>query len=540
VLRHCLLLAISFPTFAWGCEPWAGEQPERDDLQVGRITLDVKDVFDQQKPGENRLIHRLANRLHIESRDSIIEAQLLFKTGDDFDTELLTETERILRRNSYLRSASVTPIQVCDNAVDILVETGDNWSLLPNLNFSRAGGENEFSFSISELNLFGLGKSIGLELDFGRVRDQQVLQYFDPMLFGSSIEFGVQVQNNTDGEVQIVEFEQPFKSLDTRRAWRVRVGNSEFEQNLYADGLRVNELAVDNEFASIAKGFSTGRMLANRTKKGKESFRIARLRLGWQYQRNRLGATTLFPESAPVAERIFSYPFVELSLLQPAFIEQSNLQLMESVEDVNVGHALRTRLGLVSESLGSSTDALRTEFAYNKGWQFSERSLGLLNTGFDGFYTNDGVLNGVASATVQGFYFYSRKSRFFASANLVTSANLFENRQIVLGGATGLRGYPLNFQTGTRRARVTLEHRYFFDWYPLRLARVGTAAFVDSGSAWNDGEEPEVLSDVGFGLRIVGTRQANAKVTHIDFAFPLNETDRIDGFQLVVTAKTQF
>jgi len=134
----------------------------------------------------------------------------------------------------------------------------------------------------------------------------------------------------------------------------------------------------------------------------------------------------------------------------------------------------------------------------------------------------------------------SRKSRFFASGNAVFGNRLFEENQIILGGETGLRGYPLRFQTGSRRARFTAEHRYFLDFNPFRLARVGTAVFADIGAAWEQGEDPVWLSDVGFGLRIVSTRQADAKVTHIDFAFPLNATDEIDGFQLVVTAKTQF
>ncbi len=540
VLKHCLLIFFAFPAIVWGCEPWSVENRANQNLSVGNITLNINDVFNQQLDNENALIHRLANRLHIESRESLIQAQLLFAKGDVFDVNLLEETARNLRRNSYLRRATITPLRICDGAVDILVQTGDNWSLIPGMNFSRAGGENEFSLSVSELNLFGLGKSLGLELDYGRVRDQQVLQYFDPMLFGTTTQFGTQFQNNTDGQVQIIEFEKPFNSLDSRRSWRVRAGNTEYEQNLYDNGFRVNQLAVDNEFFSFKAGASKGKQLIRRNADGTAIYRVTRYSLGWQYSRYQLGATDLFPESTPVDERIFSYPFFEISLLQPAFIKQSNLQLMESVEDINIGHSIRTRIGLASEAFGSNTNALQAELDFNKGWQLNNKTLGLLKASLDGFYTADGIQNGVASTTLETFYFFSAKSRFYTSANIVSATRLFENRQLVLGGATGLRGYPLNFQTGSRRTRFTLEHRYFFDWYPLRLARIGTAAFFDTGAAWDKSEEQRWLSDVGIGLRIVGTRQANAKVMHIDFAFPLNETDRIDRFQLVVSAKTQF
>lgn len=527
------------PAIAMACEPWQNQFRERDALIVGDINIIVNDVFSQRED-ESKLIHRLTNRFHIQSRDSLIEAQLLFSEGDAFDQDVLLETERNLRRNAYLRSADITPIRVCGNVVDIQVETGDNWTLLPSINFSRAGGENELALSLSERNLFGLGKSIGIELDYGRVRDQQVLQYLDPMLFGTQIQFGLQLQNNTDGNVQKVEFEKPFTSLDTRRSWQLRVGNTEYEQNLYDNGFRTNQLAVDYEFASVKTGFSAGKRLAYRRPDGNAVFRVVRYSVGWQYARRELGPTDLFPDTEAIARREFNYPFIEVDVLQPSYIEQSNLQLMESVEDINLGHTLQTRIGLVSESLGSTFNAVQSDVDYSKAWQLGERVLTMIDTSLSGYLTNNGIQNGLASTTLQGFYFFSRKNRLYSSANFVAAANLFEQRQIVIGGGTGLRGYPLNFQSGSRRARVTLEQRYFFDWYPLRLARVGAAAFFDSGSAWEKDKNPRWLSDVGFGLRIVGTRQANAKVMHIDFAFPLNETDRIDSFQLVVSAKTQF
>lgn len=512
------------------CEPYSEDAANNPDLTVGSVQIQNTDVFNENIASENRDIHQLANKLHIKSRRELIDAQLLFSQGEPFDKDALAETARNLRANRYLRSATVTAKQICDGQVDILVETGDNWSLIPSFNFARAGGENTYAFKLAELNLLGMGKSLELELDYTPVRDQRVLRYHDPMLFGSKTQFTTQLQNNTDGEVQVVEFAQPFKSLDARRSWRVRAGNTEYTQNIYDDGLSVNQVAVDREFATLSYGFS----------KGKQRQRVMRWQAGWQYDRTRLSATARFPENTPTPERIFSYPFMQLTLLQPEYLQQTNLQLMESVEDISIGHRLRTRIGWASKNFGSTDDATVVEAEYSKGWHPSNRFLALLNTSATGFAGDNGIENGVTKATIQGFYFASRKTRFFASANAVSGASLFENNQIVLGGETGLRGYPLRFQTGSKRARFTVEQRYFLDWYPLRLARVGMAAFADIGSAWDDGEDPEWLRDVGAGFRIVGTRQADAKVMHIDFAFPLDATDRIDSFQFVVSAKTQF
>ncbi|NIV16983.1 MAG: hypothetical protein GWN47_00915, partial [Woeseiaceae bacterium] len=35
---------------------------------------------------------------------------------------------------------------------------------------------------------------------------------------------------------------------------------------------------------------------------------------------------------------------------------------------------------------------------------------------------------------------------------------------VELGGDTGLRGYPLRYQTGESKVLVTAEQRYFTDW----------------------------------------------------------------------------
>ncbi len=522
------------------CEPWTPESANTPNLRIGSIQIKINDIFNNQLPAENRPIHRLANQLHIKSRQELIESQLLFSAGDRFDLDVLAETARNLRSNSYLRSASVTPVQSCDGAVDILVETGENWSLIPSFNFARAGGENQYSFSLAELNLLGLGKSLKLNLNYSSVRDQRVLQYFDPMLLGTPTQFSAQLQDNSDGEAQVFQFQRPFKSLDTRNSWLARVGNSEYVQSLYDDGSVVSRLGVDSEFATISFGTSKGRRFVRKLANGGNLNRVFRWSAGWTYQRLQLNTIAGVPDTNPVAERVHSYPFFEMNFLQPEYIELSNLQVMESVEDINVGHQLRTRIGWVAQSMGSSKDAMFVRADYAKGWRPSARYLGLLNTSLEGFVDDDGVEDGIANAGLQNYFFVSPKNRLYASTNLTTTSKLFEHKQVVIGGATGIRGYPLNFQSGSRRAQITLEHRYFFDWYPLRLARIGTATFADAGSAWHEGDDPQWLKDVGVGVRIVGTRQADAQVLHLDFAFPLDETDRVSSFQFVVTAKSQF
>lgn len=115
---------------------------------------------------------------------------------------------------------------------------------------------------------------------------------------------------------------------------------------------------------------------------------------------------------------------------------------------------------------------------------------------------------------------------------------------MLLGGDNGLRGYPLRYQNGQRRALFTVEERFFTDAYVWRLFRVGGAAFFDVGRAWGGNAtntvNPGWLSNVGAGLRIVSVRAAFSNVLHVDVAFPLNATPDIKKVQFLVKTKASF
>jgi hemolysin activation/secretion protein len=115
---------------------------------------------------------------------------------------------------------------------------------------------------------------------------------------------------------------------------------------------------------------------------------------------------------------------------------------------------------------------------------------------------------------------------------------------LTIGGDNGLRGYPLRYQAGERRALFTTEARGYTDWYPFRLFRVGGAVFYDSGRAWKGENQNTVnsgwLRDVGFGLRLLSARSSKGNVLHADFAFPLDRTDDIKSWQFLVTSRVSF
>ena len=168
----------------------------------------------------------------------------------------------------------------------------------------------------------------------------------------------------------------------------------------------------------------------------------------------------------------------------------------------------------------------------------------MASAAISGRYQDGQVQRQQLGAQAQYYLPQSPRRLFYASIeeDLLTRPAPTETLQ--LGGENGLRGYPLRYQSGTKRALLTLEQRFYTDLYIWQLFRIGGAAFFDTGRAWGgdntNAQNPSRLSDVGLGLRIVSARSAFSNVLHVDLAFPLNATPEINKVQFLVKSKTSF
>ncbi len=202
------------------------------------------------------------------------------------------------------------------------------------------------------------------------------------------------------------------------------------------------------------------------------------------------------------------------------------------------------QLGWATTGLGSSHDALLYSASISRGFE-PQPGHTLIAAGSVSGEISDGRLRRQVLAAQARYYLpQGRRWLFYASAegSLLTRADLTQS--LLLGGDSGLRGYPLRYQSGTRRALFTVEERFYTDLYVWRLFRIGGAAFVDVGRAWGDVPnhtvDPGWLGDAGFGLRIVSARSAFSNVLHVDLAFPMNANADIKKVQLLVKTKASF
>lgn len=511
------------------------DQLEEMGARIGHIVLLKENVFDTSNPKEDRFLYRLANRWHIVTHDSVIRQHLLFREGDRFSERLMQESARLLRRKQFLYTAKVEPLRYKDGVVDIVVRTRDLWTLMPGFSISRSGGENKLRVSLSESNLLGRGGDIGLSYVEDVDRESTSFTYSDENLASTWLSLQAGIADRSDGQSASLELVRPFYALDSRWSAGFNFLDDEREDRLYELGEEVAEYSHSTDYLSVFGGWSAG--LQNGW--------VRRWTAGLIYDSQEFGEVAE-PELLPVLpeDRRLVYPFIGLEILEDYYATTANRDQIGRTEDFYLGRRLTATLGFASESFGSDRDAIVYSLDASRGFGDINRKAAIVSAQVSGRIDDGSAANSVYEL---GFRYYNQitaKRLFFMTLDGRLGHDLDLDNPIELGGDSGLRGYPLRYQAGDASFLFTIEQRYFTDWYPFRLVRVGGAVFADVGRTWGDNPVGDKslgwLKDIGFGLRFAPTRGGADEIVHFDIAFPLDGDASIDDVQILLESKGSF
>ncbi len=502
---------------------------------IGRVLVRPENIFDIADPREDNWLFRLANKLHYRTRPKTIERQLLVRPGDRYDRRVLDESERILRSNGYLWDARIRPVAVRDNAVDLEVVTRDVWTLRPGFSFERKGGRNTTRIDLEEANLLGRGSKLTVSSTSTPERYTDSVQYIDQHLFGRWLHAEVLLESSSDGMKHSYILERPFYALDTR--WTA--GGSFLENDRVDTLVGVPTIAPEYhtriDFLRLAGGWS----------RGLRGGWVWRYRAGIAKDATRFTRTPGDNSALPIpADRILKYPFAGVEIVEDAFEKTKNLDQIERTEDIVLGTHVQATLGYATPTFGADRRAFPFTASLAKGAR-SERRWTVTFSGSAGGRVEETALR---DTTLEGagraYYRLSPAWLVFASLSGSRMIAPDDDHQLLLGGDTGLRGYPMRYQAGDRKYLLTLEQRYFSTLFPFRLFRIGGAVFFDAGRAWGgnatDLPAKGVLRDAGVGLRIGMVRSGLGNVIHIDVAFPFDGDRSIDRRQFLVETKQSF
>ena len=505
------------------------------DAKIATIKLNQLNVFNTELEEENNALFRFANRAHMTTEPDVIKNILLFAPEDGYEPRKLAESERLLRRQGYLYDANISALTNCDGDIDVTVETRDLWTLLPEISFSRSGGENKSSIGFRESNLLGWGKRLSLARTTDADRNGYLFVYDDPNILSSRYRGRLEYSDNDDGKRHLLELTYPFYSIDTPYSYGLMSLSDQRIESLYKRGEVFSKFSQKTEYNRIFFGHS--KRLSNSW--------TQRLSVGYTHEKQSFISTA--DTYTPLAEkRELSYPYISGNWFEDHFVKVRNFDSIYRTEDLNLGWNLEALLGYSSEEV--SNDASRAIYSFNakKALFSGNDTLWRFHASLEGYWNEQQgkVENLLASSQVQYYLNTSIDQSWYTRVRLDYASNLTPDKQLSLGGDNGLRGYPLDYQQGDRSFLINLEKRYYWEYDLLQLFKVGGAAFFDIGRAWfnhkNNGDNGQVLKNVGVGLRLAPSRANAGTVIHIDIAAPIDRDDDVDSIQWLVTVKNTF
>lgn len=500
--------------------------------QTDDVTFVTNDIFDLSDK-DTIFLHEWANFFHIKTKNiTLLNESAFFLDKCQISKDDLQELERHLRSKKYIRNASVKYNE--DNKVE--VTTWDNWSLLPTASFGRKGGSNTFSVGIKDRNLLGLGIDTELEYYSNDQRTGYAILTQFPLFLNNNINANIRFSNNDDGTSEAIFLQKKFVSFDTKNAFNVGFDNFNQTDTQYENGIESNQYAHQQVFSTVSWHW----LHRNSSKNT--------LRFGAGYTNEEHNFLTI-PDSTIVStipkNRKFNYPFLSVDYLQKDYRKLINLNLINHIEDFNLGWNATANIGSdLSSNEGAPT--LIWQSNVSKGIDILENSFLFFEANFEGeIYRNSDEVNRLLFSFNTSYFHKFNESwgAYFNNRN-VLSKNQFIDTPIVLGGETGIRGFPLQYQHGKQSTQYTFEARYYPHINIYKLLELGAAAFVDTGRVFGQSElsqnQSPWMTSIGLGARFYSTHSSEARVIHVDIIKPITADPNVNSIEFRLTTKHSF
>jgi hypothetical protein len=518
--------------------------------RISKISIDSRSIFATDDLGEGsplRWLYRLANRLHVNTRDSFIRREVLFKEGDCVDPAIFEESGRILRQYPFIATADIHPVTRADGSVEVQVATRDEWSTQVDVGVAVDAGLQLERINITEENLLGQGVLASIFFRRRREKRDAGITIQQPRLFGTRTDANFGVGRTRVGTFFNEEVTYPFVGEFGRFAARQTYRRRDRLFTYSAEGsdaLTHTFLPFDEEWAELSAAARVGRP-GNLTLFGLGITR-ERVRFGGFPGDVEVSVDGSFDETLPappeaqqaVASQTHGRRTTRVNFLigqrNVRFARVRGLDALDGDRDVRLGTDIGLTIArsvdvLTSDSLNSGAD-LFSRFRFFAGFDPGASYI-FANLALEGRRLISGRSEWRDVIGEFDLYAYFRSTKapgpghtLFARVSGSGGWSVDTPFQLTLGGREGVRGFREEEAPGARRLLLSLEDRVFFRWPAPKLMDFGFTLFADAGRVWSGGVPYGTNSDwrgtLGAGIRI-GFPARTRTVGRIDIAFPI-------------------
>ncbi|HEY3056202.1 MAG TPA: BamA/TamA family outer membrane protein [Thermoanaerobaculia bacterium] len=490
---------------------------EAPPLRIGKIIIETVDVYSNSE-ARHGFFYRAADRLHMETRSHIVRKFLLFQEGDVYRPERLEETERNLRAQHYLKSATVTALPPHDGVVDVIVSTQDAWSIAPETQAGNKGGASNYGASISESNLFGYGKEAEVSWTKDIDRTRVGLKYQDPMVFDGYWNAFLAYGRTSDGNDQRITLRRPFYSFST--PWSTEFSFTGFRRDdrLYDQGLTAARFSHEMRRAVGSWGWAMD----------PSDTTANRIMTGIRFTRDRFATHEAFTTFTPPLDRDYRYLFARFEHAENNFVKLNFINKDIRFEDFNLGRQYAVEAAVSPRLAGAPVNSASACLSFADGVAAGPTAFMLHSASFESRF-DGGVQNAIFSGGIYGVKRTGDEHPSTFVGRIVINNAWRQDRedQFFADGLNGLRGYRAHSFAGSRSIVINAEQRFYLGRELLQLYSPGVVAFADAGNA-TDGSFADLMklkADVGVGIRI-GLPRTPKNLFRLDLAYALNRDPR--------------
>lgn len=482
-------------------------------LPIGAIEIVSRNIFDPIPGGPLRGLYSLANHLHLQTRDHTVREQLLFQRGEPWRARKARETERYLRRLSYLYPTRLDARHSGDSVL-VTVVTRDTWSTALEFNLESVGGKQYGSMAITESNLLGMGKSVSVMYRQEPHGIARSLGVNDPAVLGSRWRFAYSADKGSSGSADQFGLGVPFYAEETPHTYGVFWARRSSVARLYDNTNEVAQVAQRLDESRTYWGFG-----------GRRNGVVRRMTFSFNTENRELGETR--PLDAPpefqggIEKRVIHALETEVRIWRPRFIERVNVNQMGGIEDFDIGHSVIVRGGWAPEFLGSTFGEGLVGFVLNTGTK-AGADFGFLQAGVQSRFRQDPR---EIMATLDGRWVSQSLPRQTCVLAVYGALGAHTDRtfQVLAGGLSGLRAYPIQAVAGHRLWRFNLEDRWIFGSGLMNAFNLALVGFTDVARGWGPGAEPsQWYKSAGIGFRMSLPRWSPDQVLRVDLAWPID------------------
>jgi hypothetical protein len=498
------------------------QTPPDSTAVVRAVEIHRNDIFD---PSETTSwVTRLANGLHITTREGVVRREVLIQPGEPYDPSSAAETARNLRALGVFRQVQVDTTRT-DSGLVLVVTTRDGWSTRPDLRFRSTGGQSEYTVAFIEDNLLGTATQASVRYRKTVDRTSTDFSFLQPRFLSRTIRLGLVYEDRSDGHRFATLLGKPFYSLNSRSSLLIQYDKREERILRFFEGERAASDTLERSY-SLARLESA--VALRRSNRGY-------LRVGGVAQVRKDGYR---PESPPSGQTFLPPPVTTavgpfMEWRHASYVLTRSFQGFGREEDVDVSKVLKLGVLAAPAAFGYTHDGVAPFLAMRAGTSFGAGFL-FTDLNADGLYSSGGLDSG--AVTIGGTVVLQPGGRHTVvlHADGGWLKNPIPSDVFDLGLGSGPRAFRSHSFTGDRTFYSTAEYRLTLANEVWHVMGIGLAGFVDYGGAWFDRSKRRTGWDAGIGLRLGASRAASVEAIRIDLAHRFaNDVERA-GWVLVV------